>query len=358
MNRPAAVVISLIILVAAAVLLRNLSGGGDGTGAVQASPAVKVYPASSREIAYRTEALGTLRARESVDITSRTSEAVASVHFGDGQRVQQGDTLVVLVQEEEQAQLSEARSELAEQERELRRIEGLVKARSLPQSELDQRRTQLDKAQARIREIEARLDRLVIRAPFDGVLGLRQISPGALVTPGTLITTLDDISSLKLDFHVPEILLGSIAVGQQIEARNPGFDEHFPGRVTALDGRVNPVDRSIVVRAELPNPERRLRPGLLMNVQLLREPRRALLIPEESLVARQADHFVWVVDLESRTVSERPVQIRWRQPGWVEISAGLEESEWVVREGVSSLRNGIGVRIINTELVDQAVGAG
>jgi membrane fusion protein (multidrug efflux system) len=135
-------------------------------------------------------------------------------------------------------------------------------------------RREYETAKARLRAIESKLrDRLII-APFDGAVGLRNVSVGALIEPGDVITTLDDNSVMKLDFTVPSIYLASIKSGTPIVATSPAFDKRrFEGQVSSIDSRIDPVTRAIVVRAILPNPERLLKPGLLMQVTLLKNPR-------------------------------------------------------------------------------------
>src|SRR5690606_19131515 len=130
-------------------------------------------------------------------------------------------------------------------------------------------------------QVRAQLSDRVITAPFDGVLGLRQVSPGSLVTPGTAIATLDDVSIIKLDFSVPETLIAALAPGQAVTALSAAFPgETFEGVLRTIDSRVDPVTRSVMARAELPNPERKLRPGMLLTVDVRRAPRQALALPE------------------------------------------------------------------------------
>jgi membrane fusion protein (multidrug efflux system) len=172
------------------------------------------------------------------------------------------------------------------------------------------------------------------------VLGLRQVSPGSLVTPGTPIATLDDISLIKLDFQVPERFLAVLERGQGVTARSgtyPGRD--FIGEVTSVDSRVDPVTRSVTVRAEIPNPERRLRPGMLMTVQVFLEPRRAIVVPEIAVVQVGTDSFVYRVKPDD-TVERAAVQLGSRREGRVEVTAGLDAGNRIVVEGTVKLRDG------------------
>lgn len=301
---------------------------------------VEVALVQPRLLEVRAEAVGTAYARESITITSNVSDIVESVHFHDGQIVKRGDVLVILSKSEQEAELKAAQANLAEQEREVKRLQGLIQTRAVSQNQLDERITQRDTAIHRVAAAEARLHNRIIRAPFDGVLGLRQVSPGTLVTPGTAITTLDDTLMMKLDFGVPSIHLGSLQLGQQVEARSPAFPNRiFSGQVTSVDSRVNEVDRSVKVRAELPNPEGIIKHGMLLHVDLVFSHREALLVPESALVPIRDRQYVYVVsDDELPRAQMREVEIGERRPGLVEIVAGLEAGQMVVSRGTHVVR--------------------
>jgi membrane fusion protein (multidrug efflux system) len=284
----------------------------------------------------RVDALGTLRAWESVTITASVAETVSRLHFEDGQSVEEGALLVTLQQEEEQASLREQQEFLAEQEREVARLEDLARRKQVARTELDQRRTQVAIARSRIEQERAQIADRTITAPFDGVLGLRQVSPGALVEPGQVITTLDDVSRMRLDFNVPARFLRFLQPGQRIEASTTAYPEAFTGEVAAVDSRVDPVVRSIMARAVFDNSDGLLKPGLLMQVTVLGDQRQAVLVPEESLVSRAADHYVWQID--GTTARRVFVEIGDRRPGWVEVVEGLKAGDRIVRDGVGRLR--------------------
>jgi membrane fusion protein (multidrug efflux system) len=174
-------------------------------------------------------------------------------------------------------------------------------------------------------------------------VGLRRVSLGKLINPGTVITTLDDTSSMKVDFSVPDIYVASLREGLQLVARSTAWPgREFTGRVLSVDSRIDPVSRAVTVRALLPNKDAALKPGMFLTVELAREQRPALLIPEEALVPEQARQFVYVV--ANGRVSKREVQIGRRAPGRVEVAQGLKEGERVVTEGTLKLREGTPVR--------------
>ncbi len=315
----------------------------DGLGVIVAEARPEAW-------ADRTEALGTLRANESVVISAKVTESISDIHFDDGQRVAQGDILVEMTSTEEHAVLEEVRARVAEAEGQFRRVQSLAAQGSASASLLDERRRDWDTARASLRAVESRLEDRVIKAPFPGVVGLRNISLGALVQPGDVITTLDDDRVMKLDFTVPSVFLPSLVPGLAIEAQAPALGERaFTGEISAVDTRVDPVTRSVQVRALLPNPERVLRPGLLMRVDLLRNPRDALSIPEKALLHRGEEHAVLALTTDDdgqRVAERRPVQIGARRPGFVEIVSGLAAGEQVITHGNEKAKPGDPVRVL------------
>ncbi len=308
------------------------------SGERDARPAAPVTVVEVRQSRFRDEAsaLGTLRAWESVDISPSVSQIITELRFDDGQRVKRGDILARLKQDAEQAALRELEATLEDARRELRRLENLARQKQVAQTDLDKARTLVEVTGHRIEEIEARIADRTIVAPFSGVLGLREVSLGALVTPGQRLTTLDDISRMRLEFTLPARLLSFLQPGRPVEARTPAFDRVFSGVISAVDSRVDPVSRSISARAELDNPQELLRPGLLMEVRVQGPERQALLVPEESLQSRASRHFVWKVEGERAVRTE--IRIGGRSPGWVEVTEGLGPGDSVVRDGISRLR--------------------
>ena len=299
----------------------------------------------------RVEALGTLKANESVSVTANVTETVAAIHFDDGQRVEQGQVLVEMTSAEEHALLEEGRVRVAEAERQYDRVKSLVAQRSASESLLDERKRDVDTARAVLVAIESRLADRLVKAPFAGVLGLRNISPGALVEPGDLITTLDDDSVMKLDFAVPSVFLTSLTPGLGIAAKARSYgDRAFEGEIRSIDSRVDPVTRSIQVRALIPNPDRTLKPGVLMQVELLRNPRDGLVVPESALLQQGRDHFVMRVgegdtDGGGDKAERRKVRIGARRPGEVEIVEGLAAGDKVITHGNDKVRPGQQVQI-------------
>ncbi len=316
------------------------------------APQVIVQSATLKPLTNRVEALGTLRANESIRLTSHITKTVTRINFEDGQRVSAGDVLVEMTSAEELALLDEARTNAEEARKQLERVESLAQQGAASQSLLDQRVREHESAKARYAAIEARLQDLRLQAPFSGFVGLRNISLGALVRPGDLITTLNDDSRMKLDFTVPAVYLSDLETGLPITATSRTFaNETFEGEVYSIDNQIDPVTRAITVRAHLPNEDRRLKQGLLMNVELATRPREALMISEAAIVTTGSDHSVFVVEGSEGNwqAEERAVTIGQRQVGSVEILSGLQAGERVITHGLQRVRSGQPVRVMAEE---------
>lgn len=315
------------------------------------NPPVQVIVAPVRivEMSDRIEALGTARAIEAVSITTNVSEKVKEIHFEDGQFVKANDILVLLEESEEQADLEQAIAIRGQRELALKRLLRLGKSKLVSIDELDRARLEVQQAKANISAIQARINDRIIRAPFSGVVGLRQISVGALVETGTLITTLDDTRFIKLDFSVPAIFLAELTTGLKIQARAASLgDKVYLGEVKSVDSRVDPVTRSVQVRALLPNTDARIVPGMLMQVDLLRNTRKVLQIPEAALLPLAKKHFVMVRIQKNGidSVEKRAVTIGTRLPGYVEIISGVKATELVVTHGNNKLKPGAPIKVL------------
>ncbi len=319
------------------------------------APPVVVAPARIVDFVNRVEALGTTRADETVRITTNVTEKVREVRFEDGQTVAAGDILVVLEKAEEEADLKAAEAILTARRLALGRSRRLESQQFSTTAQLEERQAAVHETEARIESIKARIADRVIRAPFEGVVGLRDISVGTLIEPGDIITTLDDLRVIKIDFSVPATYLATLRPGLQIVARTTAFGNRaFSGEVRSVNTQVDPVTRSVVARAVLPNSDGVLKPGLLVTVELLKNPRRALVVPEEALIPRGRKNFLLVVDeAAGNKVVNREIEIGARRPGEVEIVSGLSEGEKVVTHGTLTVRPGQQVTIMAVETADQ-----
>lgn len=316
--------------------------------------AVQLTPVVQETVADRVEALGTLKANESVELTVKVSGIIERLHFESGQRVKKGDLLVEMASAEEQAQLQEARYTQEEASAQLKRIKSLIDRGDTSRSLLDERQREYDVARARVQAIESRVQDRRVVAPFDGVVGLRNISPGAYVAAGDVITSLIDDSRMKLDFSVPSVFLSTLKPGMSIEAEARALGSKiFSGIVQSIDNRIDPVSRSITVRATIPNTEGVLRAGLLMEVDLLTQQRQALVIPELALVPRGEQAYVFVAQKNESgglVAQQRAVYTGSRWQGKVEIINGLDVSEQVVTHGTVKMRDQLPIRVTTESL--------
>ena len=318
--------------------------GGAGGGFSQRPVAVVAVPVSAAKIAFEIEALGTARANESVEITAKVVNQVAAVRFTEGQQVRRGEVLVELDSEQQRADLAAAEATLAESQSLYRRSRELYTTKVLSDSQIEQIEATYKANEARVASARSRVADTVIRAPFDGRVGLRRVSVGSLISPGTVITTLDDTSTIKLDFTIPETFLAAVQPGLEITARSVAYpDESFAGKVASIDSRVDPSTRAVTVRALLPNPRGLLKPGMFLTVRLSRGEVDALLVPEQALVPEQGDVFVFVV--QDGTAAKRRIRLGERRVGDVQVLEGLAEGEVVVTEGTQKLRDGAAVTL-------------
>lgn len=324
-------------------LAQPRAGGGAAAMPVIVS-AAKIEP-----FVERVEALGTLRANESVILTAKTTDTIRAIHFNDGQRVARGDVLVEMTNEEQSAQLDEERANVAEAKKQLDRIRALRAAGTASQTLLDQRQREYTAAQARLRAVESRLQDRLITAPFDGVVGLRNVSVGALLQPGTRITTLDDDSVMKMDFSIPELFVPTVQPGLRINAQSRAFgDRAFSGEIASIDSQIDPVTRSVVVRAMIPNDDLVLKPGLLMNVVLEKNPRDSIVIPEAAIIPEGRNNYVLRLDrsVEPPVVRRVAIVTGGRVPGLVEVAEGLAAGDLVVTHGTMTVRPNQPVRVL------------
>jgi membrane fusion protein (multidrug efflux system) len=251
--------------------------------------------------------------------------------------------LAELTNQEETASLAEAHANLEDAQNELRRQED-INAKGLgSKSALDSARSKVAAQQGRYDAVVARLKDRLILAPFGGLLGFRQVSPGTMVSPSTSITTIDDISTIKLDFTVPESYLGSMTPGARVIAQSVSYPgRNFEGVVKTVGSRIDPITRAATVRALVPNKDRALRPGMLLTVQVLTKQHFALVVSESAVF--QVQNRAYVYKVEDFVAHQQQVEVGSRHFGTVEIKSGLAEGDLIVIEGSIKLREGIKVR--------------
>ena len=321
-------------------------GRGEGRGRRPSGPvSVLVATVRSEPFARVIEAVGSARANEAVDITAMESNRITEIHFREGQQVGKGEVLVEFDSHQARAALAEAEAALQDSQRQFKRSRDLFATKALSESQLDQINATLRANEARVSGARSRVDDTIIRAPFTGRVGLRNVSVGSFVNPGTVITTLDDTSVIKVDFSVPEVFLANIAEGLEIKARTSAYPEaEFTGKVQSIGSRLDPVSRAITVRAQIGNRDARLKPGMFMTVKVARPEPPALLVPEQALVPEGGRKFLFVV--RQGKASRVEVETGRRRPGQVEIIEGLVAGDVVVVEGTQKVRDGAEVKTL------------
>ena len=309
---------------------------------------VTVAVVSRQTLADEVESIGTAQANESVNLTAKVTDTVTAVHFEDGDLVEQGDILVELTNSAEAARLSEVQSEVDDAKRQYERLQSLIATNLISQTDLEAARTRYATAQARLEGVAANMNDRLIRAPFSGILGFRNISEGTLVTPSTVITTLDDISTIKLDFNVAEVFFAQLKPGLDVKANSIVYrGRSFEGKVQNVGSRIDEVTRSVQVRADIDNSDRVLRPGMLLTVGLTLNERDTIVVPEAALIPSQGRQYVFVVD-EENTARRVEVELGQRRPGQVEIVTGVVPGQRVITQGIAQVRPGQPVRIMNS----------
>ena len=322
--------------------------GGRPTGGFGGPVKVVTDTLELRSVVDEIQALGTARANESIEIRPRIASLVTAIAFEEGQAVAEGDLLVELENSEIKAELAQAEASLSESLSLYNRSKELTSTQAISESNLETLLAQVKVNEANVAAEKARLRNTQIRAPFAGRVGLRRVSPGSFVDTSAVITTLDDVETIKLDFTVPETFITVLSDGMKILAHSIVYpDRVFDGRVTSIDTRVDPVSRAIQVRAIMPNDDRALKPGMFMTVDLQRDRGDVLIAPEQAIVPEGVNQYLLVV--ADGIVEKRIIELGRRIPGYVVIADGAEPGEVVITEGTSKVRDGSQV-----EALDQA----
>jgi membrane fusion protein (multidrug efflux system) len=347
----AAVLLGLMVV---AVVLRvafagdEKAGGGPGGPGGGRGQTVSEVVISTRSFTDEIRVLGVARGRRSVNITSSTTELITRVLFTDGQRVSAGTPLVELQAREEDAGIIEARAQVAQAQRQFDRYKTLADRGIAPRVTAEDAETALATAQASLTAAQARRGDRLIRAPFAGVLGLSSVTAGTLVNPGGIITTLDDIDVVRVDFPVPERYLGVLRAGTPIRATIDAYgDEVFGGRIALIDTRINEQTRAVTARAEIPNPGARIRPGMAVQVAVEQGQRTAPAAPEAAVQYEGEGAFVYRIARGDRGSTAQRVEVETGsvEGGFVEIVSGLNAGDSIVGSGLNRIQPGAPVRV-------------
>jgi membrane fusion protein (multidrug efflux system) len=302
-------------------------------------------------------AVGSLTAVNGIEVTTEVAGIVRDIRFESGERVEQGEVLVELESSVDQAALEGliADRELARVEFE--RASNLLPRRAVSQSQFDEAKARYEGAQARVAEQQARLEKKTIRAPFSGLLGIRQADIGEYLSPGDTVVTLQALDPIYVDYYITARQFSRISPGQKVEVQVDAYpDQIFTGEITAVDSGVDEGTRSVLVRATLDNADRSLRPGMFAEVRTLNpETRTVVTVPRTAISYNTYGDFVFVLNEaeDGRIVAQRQqVETGAVREGTVEVTSGLEAGQQVVRAGLVKLRDGQPVQIDNSVVLD------
>ena len=340
----------LVVALAAVVLMLAVGGvklafankeakGGGGGRATNVSQTV----VDERPFTDRIEVLGAAKGRQSVTITSNTAELITAVSFSDGQAVSRGQVLVELKAEAEDAGIMEAKVRVAQAQRDYDRWKALADKGVAPRATAEQYLAALETAKAAVASAQAnKLDR-VIRAPFSGRVGISDVAPGMLISPGTPIVSLDDTSVIRVDFSVPDRYLQTLRIGLPIAARPDALPgQTFQGRIAQIDTRIDPATRAVKARAEFPNGDGRLKPGMLVKVAIDQGVRQSVAAPETAVQFEGSQASVYLIAKGPKGLVARRTDVDTgiTQGGFVEIRSGLRKGDKIVADGLNRIQDG------------------
>lgn len=300
-------------------------------------------------------AIGTLAANEQIYLRPEQSGRVQHIRFNEGQAVSAGDVLIELDASIYEAQLRQAEAELNLSRQAYSRAQSLLARKVGSETERDNALAQLRVNEAEVELARTRLEKMTLRAPFDGLAGLRQVSPGDYVSVGQDLVALVDDRAMKVDFRIPEIYLPSIRPGQPVRVQVDAFPgRSFDGEVYAVAPGADASSHSLRLRARIPNADGALRPGLFVQVELqAREKTQALFVPEQAVIA-DSDGFSIMRVTGERQIEMVRVTLGLRRPGEVQVVDGLESGDVVVTAGQLKLQPGMPVTPIHVDNNEQA----
>ncbi|WP_306150968.1 efflux RND transporter periplasmic adaptor subunit [Roseovarius sp. MMSF_3281] len=330
---------------------RYSSTGTESTAAQSrgaSAATVEVAQAEVRTLRDIVEAVGTSRAKRSIEIVPETDGRVVELGITPGAGVDKGAVLVRLDDTIAQADLVEAEARLTEREQALSRVTQLRRTNAVAEAALEEATARLAEARAQLDRARQRLTERTILAPFAGVVGLAEIDEGARVSAGTLITRLDDLSEVEVEFALPETLFARIKIGQKVTAHSAAFPgQSFTGQIEAVDSRIDPISRAFRARAVIPNPDGILPSGMFMSLDLIIDEAEHLVVPEEAIIFQAAQSYVFTLDGDIAT--RVAVKTGARRDGMVALLDGLDAGTRVVIRGLHRVRDGRQVQILNAD---------
>lgn len=300
---------------------------------------VETAPVTMRNISEAITSVGTLLSNESVIVTSETSGRITSINFSEGQDVKAGQVLVRIDDSTLKAELDSAVTDRDLNEAKYRRAEDLVASGAVSKQDRDIAYADWQRSEADVRHAKAALDKTVIKAPFSGTVGLRQVSAGNYIQPGTQIVNLEDIATLKIQFSIPQTEVSRIKASQTFTFTTDAYpDKTFTGKIYAIDPKIDEKSRSMTVRGIIKNTDRTLRPGMFAQVSIETGAKQnALFIPESAVMQNASGKFIFLYD--NGTALQTKVTTGARTTGWVEVTSGIKPSDIIITKGQDRIRD-------------------
>ena len=322
----------------------------------QPQPPAKISAVNALEESWTPElkAVGSIEAINGIEVANEVPGVVEAINFESGDTVSKGDVLIRLNAAIDEAAVRTRRAEAQLARQEFQRLSDLLPKRAVSQSQFDEAKANFDAAQARVNEAEAQLDKKIIRAPFDGKLGLRLVDQGEYIATGTPIVEINMLDPIYVDYTLSEKDLSLVAIGYDVAASVAAVqDRTFNGQVSAINTSVNPQTRTVRVRATLGNEDNLLRPGMFTTVYTRQpEDRKVVTVPRTAISYNTYGDYVFVVvqnDDGQQVVERRTVQTGNTRDGKVAVTSGLDAGDQVVAKGLLRLRAGQTVTIVDEE---------
>lgn len=339
----------VVVAVGAAVTYQSFdTGKGQQQAGERPASVVNTRLPEMNTVTDVVKAVGNLQASNAVELTTEVSGRIVELNIQAGKHVSKGDLLLRLDDRQARADLQVIEAQLADARRQLQRAQSLRSNNSISQAQVDELRTAVDVAQAQGQSARVRLENHRLEAAFDGVVGLTDLSTGAYITTGTTVTTLDTVDRMELNFSIPERFLSQVGLGQTVHGLSPAFPgTDFTGKLVELGSRINELSRTLPVRALIDNPDGKLRPGQFMSASLTLRERQALVIPEQAVMIRGDETYIFVA--EDGIARRRSVVLGSRMPGMVEVAEGLTAEDEVIVTGQDRLSSGDRVKAVDKE---------
>lgn len=358
-KRLAIVVILFILLVLGLVIATKRSiAQGMAMGAMMAPQpsavsTIRVQPQTWQPVL---SAVGTLRSVNGTTLSTDLAGIVTKIEFESGAAVKKGDLVIELDTQQEQAQLQAEQAKLDFAKIDISRKRDLIAKKAIASSDLDTAETSLRQAEAMVQSAKALIARKRIVAPFDGVIGIRQVSPGQYLNPGAMIAPLQSFDPIYVEFSLPQQHLAALSVGKKLRVRASGVEAEFDGEITAIDSRVDESTRNIVVQGTIANPEKKLRSGMFVNVDVLLPAQQGVLaIPSSAIsYATYGDSVFVVKDAPAvggkpqKVVQQVSVTLGEKRGDQVAVLSGLKPGDEISTGGVFRLQNGAPVQVNNS----------